>query len=97
MITRHYLRSRNTCKVTFELAGVTPGSQVFLVGDFNHWNRAATPMRRAGGCYTVTIELECGHSYHFRYLVDGADWVNDSGADRYSVNAYCLLNCVIIV
>ena len=31
-----------------------------------------------------TIELEVGHEYQFRYLVDGTKWINDTEADKYT-------------
>ena len=35
------------------------------------------------GSFTKTIELEVGHDYQFRYLVDGTRWINDTEADKY--------------
>ena len=31
-----------------------------------------------------TIELEAGHDYQFRYLIDGTRWVNDTQADKFT-------------
>lgn len=45
--------------------------QVSLLGDFNHWNPAAAPMRRMpDGRWMASLELP--HGYHqYLYLVDG--------------------------
>jgi len=39
--------------------------------------------RLKNGTFKTTIDLEVGHEYQFRYLVDGEVWVNDAQADRY--------------
>jgi hypothetical protein len=56
-------------------------SKVTLVGDFNDWDVAKTPMVRSatGGLWTVTLPLKAGrHLYAF--VVDGSTWSNDPGA-----------------
>ena len=45
--------------------------QVFLTGDFNHWNATANPMnRQPDGAWLTQVELNHGH-HHYRFLVDG--------------------------
>jgi 1,4-alpha-glucan branching enzyme len=97
MINKHYLRSRKTCKVTFSLPDEMHAQTVAVVGDFNHWDRSATPMKQVDGSFVATVELECGHSYHFRYYINNKEWHNDEKADWYSVNPYGSMNCVISV
>jgi hypothetical protein len=56
-------------------------SRVALVGDFNGWDAAATPMRHepGTGTWTVTVSLPAGwHAYAF--LVDGKHWIPDPQA-----------------
>jgi Glycogen recognition site of AMP-activated protein kinase len=56
-------------------------SQVALVGDFNAWDAADTPLMRdpASGIWTVTVRLVPGrHTYAF--MVDGATWTLDPRA-----------------
>ena len=56
-------------------------SQVALVGDFNGWDAANTPLLRdpASGIWTVTVALVPGrHTYAF--MVDGATWTLDPRA-----------------
>ena len=38
--------------------------------------------------FTVTLELETGRSYRFRYIIDGWKYENDWYADRYEPNPY---------
>jgi len=61
---------------------VAPQAQnVSLVGDFNEWDLAKTPMIRSGesGLWTVVLPLSAGrHLYAF--VVDGSSWVQDQSA-----------------
>jgi hypothetical protein len=53
-------------------------SRVVVVGDFNNWDPAATPLRSSGreGIWTVELRLKPGR-YHYTFLVDGRTWVRD--------------------
>lgn len=85
-LKKRYLKSKPICKVTFEVPkqAARDAESIHLVGDFNGWNEAHTPLeRRKSGSYNVTVDLESGRDYQFRYLVDGASWQNDWAADRY--------------
>jgi 1,4-alpha-glucan branching enzyme len=80
------LKTKAVCKVTFRLpTGLANGaSRVTLVGDFNDWNPGTLPLERLkSGEFKVTIDLDAGREYQFRYLIDGETWQNDDGADRY--------------
>jgi len=54
--------------------------QVVVVGDFNHWDTRATPLRRTpNGTWRTTVRLNPGaHVYSF--VVDGNRWVPDPAA-----------------
>jgi len=55
--------------------------KVSLVGDFNDWDVAKTPMTRSGksGLWTVAVPLSVGrHLYAF--VVDGTTWLQDPSA-----------------
>ena len=102
MIIKQYVKSRKVAKITFELtkdelpADVKVES-VYLVGEFNDWDTAATPMKRnKKGAYRVTIDLEPGQSYQFRYLVNDEDWCNDWDADSYVPGNLGEDNCVVM-
>jgi hypothetical protein len=97
-LKRRYLKT--VCRVTFKLPGQAASfaSQVNLVGDFNGWNREATPMKKLrDGSFSVTLSLPKGRAYHFRYLIDGLRWENDWCADTYAPNPFAGDNSVVIV
>jgi len=102
MLKKRYIKSRKVWKVTFELpkAELPEGvraKDVYLVGEFNDWNLAATPMtRRKGGVFRTILELEPGRQYQFRYLVDGEHWCNDRQADAYVPSGLGEDNCVVV-
>lgn len=53
-------------------------SHVAVVGDFNDWNPAGTPLRPTSdpGVWTVELRLKPGR-YHYAFLLDGRRWVRD--------------------
>jgi hypothetical protein len=67
--------------VTFTLPADIPG-RVSVVGDFNHWDPYAHPMRRTEhGTHTAVVTLPQGASICFRYLAEGGRWLDDLDAD----------------
>jgi hypothetical protein len=44
--------------------------------------------RDAGGGFSVTVDLDAGRAYRFRYLLDGQRWDNDWAADAYVRNDF---------
>jgi hypothetical protein len=66
-----------------ELRLIAPASHVMVVGDFNDWDPAATPLRRGneGGTWTVELRLPPGR-YRYTFLVDGRRWVPDPEEPR---------------
>jgi hypothetical protein len=99
-IAKRYLKTSPVCRVSFRLpAEVAPGEcSVHVTGDFNGWEISATPMTRLkNGDYGVTVDLETGREYHFRYLIDGCRWENDWAADRYDPNPHGGFDSVVVV
>ena len=64
-----------TRPVRLRLAAPT-SSRVAVVGDFNDWDPAATPLRRDGGTWFVELRLKPGR-YHYTFLIDGRRWASD--------------------
>ena len=100
MLKKQYIKSRKVVKVTFEVPEAelpeAKVESVHLVGEFNDWDLTATPMtRRRGGIFRVTLELEPGREYQFRYLVNGEHWRNDWHADAYVPGDFGEDNCVV--
>ena len=99
MLKKTYLKSRKVWKVDFELPkGECPqgvkARRVNLTGDFNNWKKSATPMTLHKDAYTASLELDPGHEYQFRYLINGKVWCNDWRADAYVPNVFGEDNCV---
>lgn len=85
-LKKQFSKSKPVCKVTFTVDStlVDGAKEVAVLGDFNNWNPSETTMKKVkDGSFTKTIELEVGHEYQFRYLVDGTRWINDTEADKY--------------
>jgi 1,4-alpha-glucan branching enzyme len=81
-------KTGNICKVTFNLAAkaVKGVKDARIAGDFNEWDTtdAAYKMtKKKDGSYSITLDLEKGREYQFRYLFDKTRWENDWAADKY--------------
>ncbi|MBW1896975.1 MAG: isoamylase early set domain-containing protein [Deltaproteobacteria bacterium] len=99
-IKKQYLKSRDSCKVTFRLPGpaVQDAGVVCVVGEFNGWDAQASPMKKLkSGDFTTTLELAPGREYRFRYLIDQSIWENDWNADKYEKGPYGNDDSVIIL
>lgn len=103
-LKKQYFKSdpkKNVCKVTFRMSRneVQGADEVNLVGDFNDWDINATPMKKLkNGDFSITLELEVGKVYQYRYFLDHERWENDWDADEY-VQSYIgdVDNSVVIV
>lgn len=98
-VSKRYLKSRPTCKVSFKMSktAAAGAKKLFLVGEFNEWNTKRTPMKKLkDGSFSVTMDLRAGNDYRYRYLTDGGSWLNDSKADRYDYSSFAGGdNCVV--
>ena len=95
MLTKSF--TADECRVTFTLAreiaiGTT---EVFLIGDFNNWDRTANPMRLEGEAFVAKLVLPLNCIFHFQYYVDGIHH-NDWNADFYEPNPYHGDNSVLV-
>jgi 1,4-alpha-glucan branching enzyme len=90
MIIKRIGTKPGTLSVTFQLPASIWAETVHLVGDFNGWNRKSHPMVRSidDDCWKITLELDQGQAYQFRYLVNDNGWLNDWNADRYATNPF---------
>jgi 1,4-alpha-glucan branching enzyme len=87
-----------TVKVTFTLPADVQAESVALCGDFNDWSAENIKLARdRDGSWRVEVALEPGHSYRYRYLVDGERWENAWHADRYVPNPYGSDDSVVLV
>ncbi len=70
-----------TVRVTFALPADVPAGAVSVVGDFNHWNPFAHPLRRrANGTRSAAVTVPAGATLRFRYLAEGGIWFDDDTA-----------------
>src|SRR3990172_5828010 len=70
-------------------------NQVFLVGDFNGWNRLKTPMQRTPeGEWTHATDLRQG-VYQFKYCADG-EWFPDYAAFGLESGAFGWDSVVVV-
>jgi 1,4-alpha-glucan branching enzyme len=97
MITKGPPTKRGLARVTFALPATIWAERVNLVGEFNDWDTQATPMSQnhLGADWQVSVELEAGRRYRFRYLVNGKEWLNDWHADDYLENPYGSYDSVV--
>ena len=54
-------------------------ASVSLVGDFNDWDPARSPMRTAQGVWATAVRLAPGR-YRYAFLVNGVEWRADPAA-----------------
>ncbi len=95
---KQFLKSKPVCKVSFRLdaAEASGAKKVQLLGDFNNWDKSAEPMTALkSNDFTITLELEAGKEFQFRYLIDETEWINDSQADSYVANSFGEENSVV--
>ena len=99
MIHKTFVKTKEgpVARVTFALPDSMWADEVYLVGDFNAWNRTSHPFQRGrGGHWVLTVDLELGRAYQFRYLRDGRDWMNERQADCFVPNLYGTDSFVIV-
>ncbi len=68
--------------------------EVFLAGEFNHWDTRSLPMaKEKGGIWKQKIELTPGH-YEYKIFVDGA-WFEDIKGSEVVSNPFGTHNFVL--
>lgn len=89
-LTKKYSKDQASCAVTFSLGVEEAGNprKLFLAGDFNGWDPAALPMRKAKGSFSATLDLAAGTQHQYRYVTDQGVWLNDTAADCYVFSAH---------
>ncbi|HEY4332895.1 MAG TPA: isoamylase early set domain-containing protein [Ilumatobacteraceae bacterium] len=75
--------------VTLRLPAGASAGTVFVAGEFNDWSLDHDQMERDDdGGFCITLHLEPGKAYRYRYWVDDARWENDWAADAYEENPF---------
>ncbi len=97
MVTRESVPANpDQVRVTFSVPASLWVDSIYLVGDFNEWDRARTPLRKDEERWSVSLLLERGRAYTYRYLVDLHEWMSDWNADGFSVGQDGTSSSIII-
>jgi 1,4-alpha-glucan branching enzyme len=96
MITKTPSRSGKV-QVTFTLPASIWADAIHLVGDFNNWNAAAAPMELDEANWSITLELDAHRIYHYQYVIDGSERVNDWHADYFTMQRNGAMTSVVMV
>lgn len=98
MLKKSYSKTGRICRVTFKYNNPENAASAALAGEFNGWSPEQNPMKKLkNGSFSVTVSLQAGHSYPFRYVLDGTTWVNDEAANGYVPNNHGGDNSVVAV
>ena len=86
-----------TLPVTFVLRA--PGAtRVSVVGDFNNWDAAATPMARSGSGDLWVLNARLPRGVHlYSFVLDGSEWRPDPSAPLAADGSFGGHNSVIVV
>ena len=96
MLNKKFIKGKQKCQVTFQLPQEVEAKKVSVLGEFNGWDADAHPLKKVKGVWKTTLELEQGHEYQYRYLIDGREWYNDPEADKYVPNNINGDNSVVV-
>lgn len=81
--------AKGQVNVTFTVDTQVGAQTAAVCGEWNDWSADADVMHRdAEGGFSVTVGLDAGRAYRFRYLLDGQRWDNDWVADAYQPNDF---------
>lgn len=80
VIARPWNRNAKSKADTLQFVFVAPqAASVALVGDFNDWDPARSPMQTAHGVWATVVRLTPGR-YRYAFLVNGVEWRADPSA-----------------
>jgi 1,4-alpha-glucan branching enzyme len=82
-------------KVTFVLPADEPAAKVIVAGDFNDWDEGGITLRKRGETRSVSLVLDPGRRYAFRYRAADGSWFNDPDAHAYEPNEFGDHNSII--
>ncbi len=81
--------AKGKASVTFTVDPRVGAQTAAVCGEWNGWSPGADVMHRDGeGGFSLTLGLDAGRAYRFRYLLDGHRWDNDWAADAYQPNDF---------
>lgn len=81
MITVHKItqRKQNKVQVTFLMPAIEACGCLYLVGKFDEWNHESVYCMHCteDGKWSLTLELEPGHEYQYRFRTVDGRWLSD--------------------
>ena len=81
--------AKGKAHVTFTVDPQVGAQTAAVCGEWNDWSADAGVMHRdAEGGFRLTVDLDAGRAYRFRYLLDGQRWDNDWAADACVANDF---------
>ncbi len=81
--------AKGKASVTFAVDPQVGAQTAAVCGEWNDWSPDADIMHRdSAGRFSLTVSLDAGRAYRFRYLLDGRRWDNDWAADAYQPNDF---------
>jgi 1,4-alpha-glucan branching enzyme len=97
MLKREVTKNKKQVKITFVVPDNPEHARISVVGDFNDWDPEANKLiRRSNNTRSVSVVLDVGKQYAFRYRTEDDQWFNDEAADAYVVNEHGTENGVVI-
>lgn len=94
MLIKKFFKTKNEAEVTFEFWR-DDVSSVSLCGDFNDWKPLSMKFNKKTNAFRAKLRLPKGENFHFRYLINDAEWENDYEADFYLPNDFGSENSIV--
>ena len=94
MIQKTYYKTKDYCKVKF-VAEVENAETVELLGLNGDWDTAVTMKKKKDGSFSTDVSLPKDSQHEFKYRINGAEWITDTGADSESPNGFGGTNSVV--
>jgi len=74
-------RKDSKVRVTFTMPAIDGCSCLYLVGKFDEWNESVYRLQHAeNGTWSLTLELESGREFQYRFRTNDGRWLNDPSA-----------------
>ena len=81
-------RRGSKVRVTFAMPAIDGCSCMYLVGRFSEWNESVYRMERTDkGAWSLTLELEPGSKFQYRFRTNDGTWLNDPAARAPSIRS----------
>jgi 1,4-alpha-glucan branching enzyme len=98
MLKKKPVKKSDKVSVTFEIEGFETAKKMCVVGEFNDWQLAKTPMkRRKDGAWAANVRLPNAARYEYCFVVDDRDWMADDQADEVVPNPFGGKNSVVVL